>query len=378
MKELPRSLRATIIHQLVELLRMEDSSWETVAMVILSTVSRGSRSSEPTWGSAQALLPRGQAWPCPGIPALAFLLLSRHCAPRPLQLLECTELGDELDCVVSLFGSYLRSPCLGMQSLVLRAILGLTERPATVSGGSRQRHECRGLGWAGPGLLWLGTLPGSGEGKGRWAGWESGFAQGAVIAFPKGRRFVHTGEANTGPAAEHHGAAAGCRQRHPRCRSARAQHHAAAPGGEDAQPHGSGAGRQAPSPLWRRKAASPWLRPWDSPLWALPARFPALGAASPWAGFGQGTACSFWSAFGGSGTLPPAGPLSPSRPPQESSTVRLLSIRLFLDTLGFVEGSEEKLQQVAHRSLLPLSFHLHDQDESVAEVGILLLGGGRC
>lgn len=58
--------------------------------------------------------------------------------------------------------------------------------------------------------------------------------------------------------------------------------------------------------------------------------------------------------------------------------MRLLSIRLFLDTLGFVEGSQEKLQQVAHRSLLPLSLHLHDQDESVAEVGILLLGGGRC
>nr|XP_038041962.1 uncharacterized protein LOC113842005 isoform X1 [Anas platyrhynchos] len=51
----------------------------------------------------------------------------------------------------------------------------------------------------------------------------------------------------------------------------------------------------------------------------------------------------------------------------DSSTVRLLSIRLFLDTLGFVEGSQEKLQQVAHRSLLPLSLHLHDQDESVAE-----------
>nr|XP_038042095.1 uncharacterized protein LOC113845082 isoform X2 [Anas platyrhynchos] len=312
MKELPRSLRATIIHQLVELLRTEASSWQTVAMVILS------------------------------------------------KLLECTELGDELDCVASLFASYLRSPCLGMQSLVLRAILGLTERPATVSGGSRQRHECRGLGWAGPGLLWLGTLPGSGEVKGRRAGWESVFAQGAVLAFPKGRCFVHTGEANAPPAAEHHGAAAGCRQRHPRCRSARAQHHAAAPGGEDAQPRGSGAGRQAPSPLWRCKAASPWLCPWDSPLGALPARFPALGAASPWAG-------SFGSAFGGSGTLPTAGPMSSSRPPQDSSTVRLLSIRLFLDTLGFVEGSQEKLQQVAHRSLLPLSLHLHDQDESVAE-----------
>eukprot|EP00075_Anas_platyrhynchos_P013745 XP_027302998.1 uncharacterized protein LOC113840448 [Anas platyrhynchos] len=254
MKELPRSLRATIIHQLVELLRTEASSWQTVAMVILS------------------------------------------------KLLECTELGDELDCVVSLFASYLRSPCLGMQSLVLRAILGLTERPTTVSGGSWQRQECRGLGWAGPGLLWLGTLPGSGEGKGCWAGWESVFAQGAVIAFPKGRCFVHTGEANARPAAEHHGAAAGCRQRHPHCRSAHAQHHAVAPGGRTLSP-----------------AAL-----------ELAGKLPAL--------FGD-----------------------------DSSTVRLLSIRLFLDTLGFVEGSQEKLQQVAHRSLLPLSFHLHDQDESVAE-----------
>ena len=59
--------------------------------------------------------------------------------------------------------------------------------------------------------------------------------------------------------------------------------------------------------------------------------------------------------------------------------MRVLSIRLFLDTLGFVEGSEKKkMQKEVCRSLLPLSFHLHDQDESVAEVGILLLWGGRC
>ena len=58
--------------------------------------------------------------------------------------------------------------------------------------------------------------------------------------------------------------------------------------------------------------------------------------------------------------------------------MRILSMGLFLDTLGFVESSEEKMQKVAHESLLPLSIHLHDQDESVAKVGILLLWGGRC
>uniref|UniRef100_A0A8C3GEH4 Maestro/Maestro-like HEAT-repeats domain-containing protein n=1 Tax=Cairina moschata TaxID=8855 RepID=A0A8C3GEH4_CAIMO len=193
MKELPRSLRATIIHQLVELLRMEDSSWETVAMVILST------------------------------------------------LLECTELGDELDCVVSLFGSYLRSPCLGMQSLVLRAILGLTERPAT--------------------------------------------ARQTLVLLPSITEQLQGADSDT------------------------------------------------------RAVALPVL---STMLRLLEGRTLSLTA------------------------LELAGKL-PALFGDESSTVRLLSIRLFLDTLGFVEGSEEKLQQVAHRSLLPLSFHLHDQDESVAE-----------
>eukprot|EP00075_Anas_platyrhynchos_P015396 XP_027304649.1 maestro heat-like repeat family member 5 isoform X3 [Anas platyrhynchos] len=241
MKELPRSLRTTIIHQLVELLRTEASSWQTVAMVILSKVSRGSRSSEPTWGSAQALLPRGQAWPCPGIPALAFLLLSRHCAPRPFQLLECTELGDELDCVVSLFASYLRSPCLGMQSLVLRAILGLTERPAT--------------------------------------------ARQTLVLLPSITEQLQAADSDT------------------------------------------------------RAVALPML---STMLRLLEGRTLSLAALE--------LASKLPALFG-----------------DDSSTVRLLSIRLFLDTLGFVEGSQEKLQQVAHRSLLPLSFHLHDQDESVAE-----------
>lgn len=128
-------------------------------MVFLSEVSRGSRSSER--GAAGA-----RRKPC--CPALASLPQEegriQHHPPRLFQMLECTDLGNELDCVVSLFATYLRSQCLGMQSLVLRAILGLTQRPDTVSRGSRQHHECSGLGWAGPGLSWLGTFPGSGEG----------------------------------------------------------------------------------------------------------------------------------------------------------------------------------------------------------------------
>nr|XP_027323047.2 maestro heat-like repeat-containing protein family member 6 [Anas platyrhynchos] len=193
MKELPRSLRATIIHQLVELLRTEASSWQTVAMVILS------------------------------------------------KLLECTELGDELDCVASLFASYLRSPCLGMQSLVLRAILGLTERPAT--------------------------------------------ARQTLVLLPSITEQLQAADSDT------------------------------------------------------RAVALPVL---STMLRLLEGRTLSLAA------------------------LELAGKL-PALFGDDSSTVRLLSIRLFLDTLGFVEGSQEKLQQVAHRSLLPLSLHLHDQDESVAE-----------
>ncbi|XP_068550956.1 maestro heat-like repeat family member 5 [Anas acuta] len=193
MKELPRSLRATIIHQLVELLRTEASSWQTVAMVILS------------------------------------------------KLLECTELGDELDCVVSLFASYLRSPCLGMQSLVLRAILGLTERPAT--------------------------------------------ARQTLVLLPSITEQLQAADSDT------------------------------------------------------RAVALPVL---STMLRLLEGRTLSLAA------------------------LELAGKL-PALFGDDSSMVRLLSIRLFLDTLGFVEGSQEKLQQVAHRSLLPLSLHLHDQDESVAE-----------
>ncbi|OXB78638.1 UNVERIFIED_CONTAM: hypothetical protein H355_002603 [Colinus virginianus] len=53
----------------------------------------------------------------------------------------------------------------------------------------------------------------------------------------------------------------------------------------------------------------------------------------------------------------------------ESSTVRQLSIRLFLDTLSFVEGSEKKMvRKEVYRSLVPLCLHLHDEEESVAKL----------
>ncbi|XP_021265315.1 maestro heat-like repeat-containing protein family member 7 [Numida meleagris] len=52
----------------------------------------------------------------------------------------------------------------------------------------------------------------------------------------------------------------------------------------------------------------------------------------------------------------------------ESGTVRQLSIRLFFDTLSFVEGREKKkMRKEVYRSLVPLYLHLHDEEESVAE-----------
>ena len=38
--------------------------------------------------------------------------------------------------------------------------------------------------------------------------------------------------------------------------------------------------------------------------------------------------------------------------------------------MEFVVGSKEKMKQEVCESLLPLLFHLHDQDKRVAEVGI--------
>ncbi|XP_040425145.1 maestro heat-like repeat-containing protein family member 7 [Cygnus olor] len=194
MKELPGSLRATIIRHLAELLSMEDSSWEMVAMVFLS------------------------------------------------KMLECTDLGNELDCVVSLFATYLRSQCLGMQSLVLRAILGLTERPDT--------------------------------------------ARQTLVLLPSITEQLQGADSDT------------------------------------------------------RTVALPVL---STMLRLLEGRTLSL------------------TALGLAGKLP-------SLFDDESSAVRVLSVRLFLDTLGFVESSEKKkMQKEVCRSLLPLSFHLHDQDESVAE-----------
>lgn len=59
-----------------------------------------------------------------------------HQLPLPVfQMLDCTNLSEELDCALEIFPIYLQSQCLGMPSLVLRAILRLTERPDTVSRG---------------------------------------------------------------------------------------------------------------------------------------------------------------------------------------------------------------------------------------------------
>ncbi|XP_035169367.1 maestro heat-like repeat-containing protein family member 6 isoform X2 [Oxyura jamaicensis] len=194
MKELPRALRATIVRHLAELLSMEDSSWEMVAMVFLS------------------------------------------------EMLECTDLGNELGCVVSLFAAYLRSQCLGMQSLVLRAILGLTKRPDT--------------------------------------------ARQTLVLLPSITEQLPAADSDT------------------------------------------------------RTVALPVL---STMLRLLEGRTRSLTA------------------------LELAGKL-PSLFDDESSTVRVLSIRLFLGTLALVESSEKKkMRKEVCRSLLPLSFHLHDQDESAAE-----------
>ncbi|XP_040425052.1 maestro heat-like repeat-containing protein family member 7 [Cygnus olor] len=292
MKELPGSLRATIIRHLAELLSMEDSSWEMVAMVFLS------------------------------------------------KMLECTDLGNELDCVVSLFATYLRSQCLGMQSLVLRAILGLTERPDTVSRGSRQHHECSGLGWAGPGLLWLGTFPGSGEGA-------AGGRRCASIPAP--------------PALFLWGCAGQPCRPAPRCPMGRRQR--------------EGWDRRVFSPRWQAllyPKEGVFFTQARQTLVLLPSiteqlqgadsdtRTVALPVLSTMLRLLEGRTLSL-TALGLAGKLP-------SLFDDESSAVRVLSVRLFLDTLGFVESSEKKkMQKEVCRSLLPLSFHLHDQDESVAE-----------
>ena len=50
--------------------------------------------------------------------------------------------------------------------------------------------------------------------------------------------------------------------------------------------------------------------------------------------------------------------------------MRELSIRLFQNTMGLVVGAEKKkMKKEVWDSLVPLLFHLHDQDKSVAKVG---------
>ncbi|NWX81301.1 MROH5 protein, partial [Alca torda] len=81
MMKTPRPLRYTIFCHLAELLSVEDHTWEMVAMVFLT------------------------------------------------EMLGCTDLSEHVDRALEIFPMYLQSQCLGMPSLVLRAILKLTKRP---------------------------------------------------------------------------------------------------------------------------------------------------------------------------------------------------------------------------------------------------------
>ncbi|XP_021261293.1 maestro heat-like repeat-containing protein family member 6 isoform X2 [Numida meleagris] len=83
MRELPGALRAPIFHQLLELLSNSFCSWEMVAMVFL------------------------------------------------VEMLECVDLKQELRRVVKIFNTHLQSQSVGMQQLVLRGILQLSERQDT-------------------------------------------------------------------------------------------------------------------------------------------------------------------------------------------------------------------------------------------------------
>ena len=54
--------------------------------------------------------------------------------------------------------------------------------------------------------------------------------------------------------------------------------------------------------------------------------------------------------------------------------MRQLSIDLFLETLNYVEDQEKrKMQEEVCRSLVLLYLHLHDEEESVAKVGIAFM-----
>ncbi|XP_040502404.1 uncharacterized protein LOC121106617 isoform X2 [Gallus gallus] len=84
MRELPGALRDPIFHHLVELLSTSFFySWETVAMVFL------------------------------------------------IEMLDCVDLNKELHRIMILFTTYLQSQSVGMQQLVLRGILKLSQRQDT-------------------------------------------------------------------------------------------------------------------------------------------------------------------------------------------------------------------------------------------------------
>lgn len=63
-------------------------------------------------------------------------------------MLECVDLKQELHRVVKIFNTHLQSQSVGMQQLVLRGILQLSERQDTVSRGSQECHRCCRLGRA--------------------------------------------------------------------------------------------------------------------------------------------------------------------------------------------------------------------------------------
>lgn len=57
--------------------------------------------------------------------------------------------------------------------------------------------------------------------------------------------------------------------------------------------------------------------------------------------------------------------------------MRELSIRLFREAMGLVVGRERrKMKKQVHSSLVPLLLHLHDENKSVAQVGIPARAGG--
>lgn len=57
--------------------------------------------------------------------------------------------------------------------------------------------------------------------------------------------------------------------------------------------------------------------------------------------------------------------------------MRELSIRLFREAMGLVVGRERrKMKKRVHSSLVPLLLHLHDENESVAQVGTPARAGG--